>query len=386
MFSILIPTKNRADLLRMAVQSLLEQTFGDYEVVVSDNNSSNDTRSVIASLGDQRIKYTRSEHDLSATANWNNCFRLSTGRYIMMIGDDDYLLPECLEILHSLITSYEQPNIVQAGAALYSPPDRFERYWRNTVNVPLSRGGESHRVISARALEAIFSFHFPFETQSVCYSRALLEVVAQGRDGPYAEAYPDHFCAIAALLHAKEYISTRKPVIILGRGPRGLGAMALSSPSDAEEVWRQHVDPENKIDICTPIPGPHFKNGNYITLMHIKHAYPKMATPYTIDLGAYYSVLYTDLVSYRVGNDHANLRAASRSMMKKIPRRYKLQVHRHRIVSTLREAIKQAIPYPLLNSIKRFDLAHGNALFVRLPNRVTNIQECYSYCKSIGIL
>src|SRR6185436_15663072 len=56
-FSVVIPTYNRSDLLRQAVESVLAQTLDDLEVVVSDNHSTDDTRDVIAGFDDPRVRY-----------------------------------------------------------------------------------------------------------------------------------------------------------------------------------------------------------------------------------------------------------------------------------------------------------------------------------------
>src|SRR5215813_12321861 len=58
-FSVVIPTYNRRDLVPYAVRSVLRQTCGDLEVVVSDNGSSDDTADVIGSIADRRVRYVQ---------------------------------------------------------------------------------------------------------------------------------------------------------------------------------------------------------------------------------------------------------------------------------------------------------------------------------------
>ena len=60
-FSILIPTRNRLDLLRYAVDSVRRQDYDDWEIVVSDNASTQDVAGYVRGLGDARVRYFRSD-------------------------------------------------------------------------------------------------------------------------------------------------------------------------------------------------------------------------------------------------------------------------------------------------------------------------------------
>jgi glycosyltransferase involved in cell wall biosynthesis len=95
--SVVIPTHNRAHLLGRAVNSVLRQTFVDFELIVVDDASADDTASVIGSLHDQRIKYTRHELNLGAPAARNTGILSAQGDYIGLLDDDDEWYPEKLE-------------------------------------------------------------------------------------------------------------------------------------------------------------------------------------------------------------------------------------------------------------------------------------------------
>src|SRR5439155_8429060 len=90
---VLLPTRDRLELLRYAIESVRRQKFGDWEIVVSDNDSSQDVGGYVASLGDDRIHYLRTNRFLPVTDNWNKALENSRGDYIVMLGDDDSLLP-----------------------------------------------------------------------------------------------------------------------------------------------------------------------------------------------------------------------------------------------------------------------------------------------------
>jgi glycosyltransferase involved in cell wall biosynthesis len=69
-FSVVIPTYNRANLLKYGIQTVLEQKFGDFEIVVSDNCSSDNTEEIVKNLNDPRIKYFKTEKNIPMLENW----------------------------------------------------------------------------------------------------------------------------------------------------------------------------------------------------------------------------------------------------------------------------------------------------------------------------
>ena len=71
-FSVLLPTRNRLDLLYYAVETVRRQDYLDWEIIVSDNFSEEDIAGYIKSLDDSRIKYFRTGKFVPVTDNWNN--------------------------------------------------------------------------------------------------------------------------------------------------------------------------------------------------------------------------------------------------------------------------------------------------------------------------
>jgi len=69
-FSIVIPTRNRADTLKYTIKTILNQDFQDYEIIICNNNSVDDTEEIVKQFLDKRIKYLKSNIDLSMSDNW----------------------------------------------------------------------------------------------------------------------------------------------------------------------------------------------------------------------------------------------------------------------------------------------------------------------------
>ncbi|MFZ3385028.1 MAG: glycosyltransferase [Candidatus Methanoperedens sp.] len=103
--SIGLPVYNGENYLREALDSILAQTYSDFELIISDNASKDSTPRICQEYAnkDQRIRYYRTEINLGAAWNFNNVFHLSQGDYFKWAAHDDKIAPDyiskCLEVL-----------------------------------------------------------------------------------------------------------------------------------------------------------------------------------------------------------------------------------------------------------------------------------------------
>lgn len=102
LFSVIVPTYNRANLLKKAVQSVLDQTFQDWELIIVDDGSTDGTTDTIKGFSDSRIRYIFQEHQERSTAR-NLGITHALGRYICFMDDDDYLLNNHLQVFYEKI-------------------------------------------------------------------------------------------------------------------------------------------------------------------------------------------------------------------------------------------------------------------------------------------
>lgn len=93
-FSIIIPTYNRSQLLKLAILSAQRQKGVSFEIIVGDNASKDDTEKVVKELRDNRIRYIKNQKNLGYAPNVIKLFNESKGDYIFTIGDDDFILDE----------------------------------------------------------------------------------------------------------------------------------------------------------------------------------------------------------------------------------------------------------------------------------------------------
>ena len=95
--SVCIPTYNRAALLPYAVNSVLNQTYADFELLICDDASTDETAEVVAGWQDSRIRYIRHPQNIQRSRNMRSGYEAASGDYLIKFDDDDALTPTFLE-------------------------------------------------------------------------------------------------------------------------------------------------------------------------------------------------------------------------------------------------------------------------------------------------
>ena len=110
--TIAIPTCNRENYLREALDSALEQTYENLEVIVSDNCSDDGTAEYLRSVSDPRLVVLQQSTNLGMIGNWEACLERATGEYFLLLSDDDTLDRDAIRSLVSAIENAEEPDKV----------------------------------------------------------------------------------------------------------------------------------------------------------------------------------------------------------------------------------------------------------------------------------
>jgi glycosyltransferase involved in cell wall biosynthesis len=96
--SVCIPTYNGAKYIAQTIESILNQTFTDVEIIVSDDGSSDNTLEIVGSFNDPRIVRIDRLSKVGAEANWNNAVATASASLVKLVCQDDLLYPQCLEV------------------------------------------------------------------------------------------------------------------------------------------------------------------------------------------------------------------------------------------------------------------------------------------------
>lgn len=113
--SLVMPTRNRVRLLSQAIESCRKQTLTDWELIVVDDASTDETSALVQGVGDARISYIRQDRQQGSVAALNRGFAMARGQYLSWISDDDYYsCPEALKILADALDAQPEVGFVYA--------------------------------------------------------------------------------------------------------------------------------------------------------------------------------------------------------------------------------------------------------------------------------
>ena len=108
-FSIIIPTYNRAHVIARAVESVIKQNFTDWELIIIDDGSTDNTSEIFAQFDDSKIKYIYQKNTERSEAR-NNGIKLATGKYICFLDSDDEYCEHHLSALYEFIEKKNFPK------------------------------------------------------------------------------------------------------------------------------------------------------------------------------------------------------------------------------------------------------------------------------------
>jgi glycosyltransferase involved in cell wall biosynthesis len=176
--SVIIPTRNRAQLLPRAIQSVLEQTFRDFELIIVDDQSEDSTQAVVEDFGNSRIVYVRKERKQGVSAARNAGILKAAGRFVAFLDDDDQWLPRKLESQVSLFSA-GNPSLGVVYSGLFVVD--FETGKVLQTRLPKKRGNVYEAILGAS-----FTIIHPdvFLVRKVCFEEVGLfnESLRHGED------------------------------------------------------------------------------------------------------------------------------------------------------------------------------------------------------------
>ncbi len=231
-FSVLLPTHDRLDLLRNAVETVRRQDYQDWEVVVSDNASSEDVEGYVAQLEDPRVRYVRTSAFLPVTDSWNHALQAARGDYLLMLGDDDGLLPGYFRSLRKIVEAHNRPDLVYHSALLFAYPgvlpNRSDGFLQDYTGTGFVRRAPSpYRLPPSKARDLVrramrFQMALGYNMQFSLVSRELIERM-NGTGAFFQSAFPDYYATLAMLLEARSIIVDPRPRVVIGISPKSYG-------------------------------------------------------------------------------------------------------------------------------------------------------------------
>jgi glycosyltransferase involved in cell wall biosynthesis len=227
-FTVLVPTRERADTLYYALRTLTQQRYENMTIIVSDNASTDRTESVVREVADSRVRYVNTGTRVSMSQNFE--FALSHVRdgWITFIGDDDGLLPGALDRVDSAIRETGCTAVTSGWCYYRWPQDGLPRPF---LSVPLGRGYQVRR--SQLWLNRLLNAEAQYPELPWLYTGgfAAMDLVRKALDERgrfFRSRIPDIYSAIALASVTAEYAAMRAPVAVSGVSVHSTGHSQLT--------------------------------------------------------------------------------------------------------------------------------------------------------------
>lgn len=235
--SVVIPTRERCGLLEQCLRSCISQGYKNFEFIVSDNASSDNTAQVVkrARELDPRISYINPKRRLGMSEHWEFALRHASGDYIMVLGDDDSLMPKAGERIEDLISKYGKADQFFSSGSVYYYPEIAEKRAANTIYVRIEPGPSVHQKIEWR--NAFFSGELSYgQIPGLYYGFVRRDLVSFLLNAGIRSVAPDVFAASFLAGTNGRAVRSAVPFALAGVSSKSNGFASLSLQGDAQRA------------------------------------------------------------------------------------------------------------------------------------------------------
>lgn len=226
--SVIIPVYNGENFIGEAIESVLRQTYSNFELIIVNDNSIDKTEEVVLSYSDPRIRYYKNEANLGMVKNWNKGLEYSHGDYVKILCHDDILHERCLEVQAAALLSNRNVSLVTNASNVIDSNKNILLVRRN-----FDAGIYNGRAVAKQCINT--SINLFGETSVYMFRKSVLKLSGGFIEGIcYA---PDMDFCVRALKHCDMYYSEEV-----------LSSFRLSSTNETAKIFSS-----KKLKIITKI-------------------------------------------------------------------------------------------------------------------------------------
>jgi glycosyltransferase involved in cell wall biosynthesis len=275
--------------LHYALQGTLRQTFNDFEIIVSDNNSTDSTKAVVDALADARVRYVNTGRDLDIAESWNFALSHAAGEYVLLHGDDDCLIPDALAIYNKVLEKHLECEIISLANAWYGHHTVWNSKWKNALCLPNIRVSRA-RVSTHELLRTYFSLSLPvFSPTWLLVSRKVLECVRNEYQDVYMTPYPDYSALALFLVCADTLVYLDYPTVLHGYSRESSARFYWASTEQNKSLIEDNQDWKGLFQYTqVPLHGAFFVNGWAESLVRATKASPTLKAGAELDWERYF--------------------------------------------------------------------------------------------------
>lgn len=240
---MLVPTRDRPDLLGFCLEGLAQQTFTDVEVVVADNPVELPAREVFEHWRRDGWRYVRAPEPLAMHDNWEFGLQHATGELVSVVIDKTILQPSALELASRAFEDDRGADLVSWWNDGYNPDDEAGEVG-DGILIPTPATREPERFDAAAELRKMFALderrgvdpihYFRGKIVFGAYTRALLERIRDACGQVFFPLTPDYTSRVAALTLTRGAIDIGRPLLVSYNSRRSNGQRVGSTASFAK--------------------------------------------------------------------------------------------------------------------------------------------------------
>jgi glycosyltransferase involved in cell wall biosynthesis len=232
-FTVIIPTRERADTLKWALKTCVNQDYDNLEIIVSDNFSQDNTREIVESYQDKRIKYINTGKRISMSSNWEFALSHVTGDYVNVIGDDDGMMPGAFTKLNDIIKKLNAQAIFWDKSRLhYKWPSMTFPHVKNSLEVSFS-DAEIEKIHTQEILDKLQTSDSGYATMFTMYSGTtsyeLVKKISSYTGQFVNSMVPDIYSGVVIACEIDFYYYSGTPYSIQGTSSHSNGASSLGN-------------------------------------------------------------------------------------------------------------------------------------------------------------
>ena len=227
--TVVIPTRERPDTLAKSLKTALNQDWPNLEVIVSDNFSGPETAQVVNGIHDKRVKYFNTGRRVSMSHNFEFALGKATGDWLIVIGDDDGLLPNCIGRLVSLLNQRGVQGLASRTCYFNWPSKSAPNL--SALSVPMRKKVE---VCDAKsAVRGVLAGYIGYIDLPILYtggmvSRDVVDRIRSIKGTLFQSQIPDVFSAFAICSVIDKFIRVHEPFAIAGSSKHSTGRNLLN--------------------------------------------------------------------------------------------------------------------------------------------------------------
>lgn len=240
---MLVPTRDRPDLLGFCLEGLAQQTLGDVEVVVADNPVELPARDVFERWRKDGWRYVRAAEPLTMHDNWESGLERTTGDFVSVVIDKTILHPSALELASRALDDDPDADLVSWWNDGYNPDDEAGEVGLGIL-VPTPDTRDPERFDAATELRRMFSFderrgvhpvgYFRGKIVFGAYSRELLARIRDACGRVFYPLAPDYTSRVPALALTRGAIDMGRPLLVSYNSRRSNGRRVSSAAAHAK--------------------------------------------------------------------------------------------------------------------------------------------------------